>query len=92
MKQIDDIKLAENLSPITKKLDEVNKSANKIGEVIKKSPPENNVPQPAIEHTPHHHPLENIEGVIYDTELENTLNKVKNFTGFFRTFEDREHG
>ena len=37
LKQTHDIKLAESLSPITKRLDEVNKSTKKIGEVIKGS-------------------------------------------------------
>ena len=46
-------------------------TTQKLGEVIKKSQPENNIPQPAIEHTPHQ-PIEINEGVIYDTELENT--------------------
>ena len=67
--------LAESLSPFTEKLEEVNETTEKMGEVI-----ENNKPQPAIEHTPTPQPIENIEGVIYDTELENTLeNKKKNW-------------
>ena len=37
LKQTQNDKLAENLSPITKKLEEVNKSTKKISEVIKKS-------------------------------------------------------
>ena len=37
LKQTHDIKLAERLSPITKKLDEVNKSTKEIGEAIKES-------------------------------------------------------
>ena len=37
LKQTHDIKLAESLSPITKKLDEVNKSTQKISDVIKES-------------------------------------------------------
>ena len=37
LKQTHDVKLAESLSPITKKLDEVNKSTKKISEVIKES-------------------------------------------------------
>ena len=41
LKQTHDIKLAESLSPITKKLDEVNKSTKKISEVIKESNSEN---------------------------------------------------
>ena len=36
-KQTHDVKLAESLSPITKKLEEVNKSTKKIGEFIKES-------------------------------------------------------
>ena len=41
LKQTHDIKLAESLSPITKKLEEVNKSTKKIGDVIKESNSEN---------------------------------------------------
>ena len=37
LKQTQDIKLAESLSPITKKLDEVNKSTKQVGDIIKKS-------------------------------------------------------
>ena len=73
LKQTHDIKLAESFSPITKKLDEVKETTQKLGEVIEKSQPEKNVPQPAFEHTPHHQPIQNNEGVIYDTELEKTL-------------------
>ena len=42
LKQTHNIQLAENLSPITKKLDEVNESVKKIGEVIKESNSEKN--------------------------------------------------
>ena len=41
LKQTHDIKLAESLSPITKKLDKVNKSTKKLGTVIKESISEN---------------------------------------------------
>ena len=41
LKQTRDVKLAENLSPITKKLDEVNKSAEKLGDLFKESNSEN---------------------------------------------------
>ena len=41
LKQTHDIKLAECLSPITKKLDTINKSTKEIGEVIKTSNSEN---------------------------------------------------
>ena len=79
------------LSPTTKRLDEVNESTQKLEEVIEKSQPEKIIPQPAIEHTPHHQPIEKYEGVIYDTELENTLKNMKKIIGFFQTFEDLEH-
>ena len=62
LKQTHDIKLAESLSPITKKLDEFTK---KLGDVIKESKPETsqlaieNTPQPAIENTHISLPIEN---------------------------------
>ena len=37
LKQTHDVKLAESLSPITKKLDEVNKSTKELGEIVKES-------------------------------------------------------
>ena len=75
------IKLGESLSPINKKLDDVKESTQKIGDVIKVSQPE--TPQLAIENTPNHQPIENNEGVIYDVELENTLNNMKKILLFF---------
>ena len=36
LKQTHDVKLAESLNPITKKLDEVNKSTQEVGEIFKK--------------------------------------------------------
>ena len=57
LKQTHDIKLAENLSPITEKLNKVKKSTQDLGDVIKKSQPEK--PQLAIEKTPTtHQPIE----------------------------------
>ena len=81
LKQSLDIKLAESLSPITKKLEEINRTTKQLGEVIEKTQPENNIPQPAIEHTEPHHPIENIEGV-----------NMKIITGSFQTYEASEHG
>ena len=72
LKQTDDMKLAENLSPVTKNFEEVIESTKKLVELIEKSQPENIIFQPSIEHTPHHQPIENNERVIYDTELQNT--------------------
>ena len=37
LKQTHDVKLAENLSPVTKKLDTINESTKEIGEVIKET-------------------------------------------------------
>ena len=37
LKETHDIKLAESLSPITKRLDKVNKSTQEVGDIIKKS-------------------------------------------------------
>ena len=105
LKQTHDVKLAESLSPITEKLDETNKnlsdvikeSTQNLGNVIK----ENNTPQLAIENTPQlaienspttQQPTENNESEVYDVELENTLNKMKDNTGFFKTHYDRQRG
>ena len=41
LKQTHDIKIAENLSPITKKLEEVKESAQKLGDIMEKSNSEN---------------------------------------------------
>ena len=84
--------MAENLSTISKKIEEFNESTEKLGEVIEKSQSENNIPQPSSERTPPHQPIENNEGVIYDTESEKTLKNMKSFTGSFKTIEDRERG
>ena len=60
-----------------------------MGEVSKKSQPENNIPQPAIEHIPPSQPIEINEGVIYDTELENALKSMKKILGFLKETETR---
>ena len=90
LKQTHDIKLAESLSPITKKLDEVKESTQKIRKIVK----ETNTPQPSIENTHTALPRENEQlqpGIIYDTSLENTLNNMKNNIGFFN-IEERVNG
>ena len=88
LKQTDDVKLAESLSPITEKLDEVKKSTQEVGEIVKKSQLGKS-PRLAIENTPTaHQPIANNEGNIYDVELENSLNKRKDNTGFFKTHYD----
>ena len=95
LKQTHDRNLAESLSPIAKRLDLVeNNKGEKIGELIQKS--EQETPQLAIENTQTQPEtpqaaIENTEGVIYDVELENTLNNMKNNAGFFK-IEERDNG
>ena len=43
LKQTHDVKLAESLSPITKKLDEVKKTTQELGEIVKESQPPQNI-------------------------------------------------
>ena len=90
LRQTHDIKLAENLSPITKKLDEVKETTQESWDVFKNSQPV--PPQLAIENTPTLQPIENNEGVIFDVELENTTKNMRENTGFFKTHADPERG
>ena len=97
LKQTHDIKLAESLSPITKKLDETSK---KIDDTIKESTQnlendinENITPKPAIENTPTiQTAIENTQtqpGILYEVSLENTLTNMKEKEkGFFKIRED----
>ena len=76
MKQTHDIKLAESLSLITKKLEEAKEYTQKLGKIFTV----NNTPQLAVENTQSESPLENDRihpGVIYDSSLENTLSNVQ---------------
>ena len=97
LKETHDVKLAESLSPFTKKLDEtreklgyvIKESTQSLGDVIK----ENNTPQLAIENTPTIQPaIENNDGIAYDVQLENTFNNMKDNTGFFKTLYDPQRG
>ena len=86
LKQTHDIKLAESLSSISKKL-EVNKSTQKISDVIKESNSEKATPQLAIENN-----RNDIQpGILYATALENTLANMKKQKGFFK-IEERANG
>ena len=78
-KQTHDIKLADNLSPITKKLTEVNESLKKL-EVLKNSDFKNETPQLAIENTPN----DFLTGVLYDPSSEHTLTTMKKANIFLR--------
>ena len=89
LKQTYDVKLSESLSPISKKLDEVKESTQKLGDVIK----ENKTPQLAIENTHSALPIENekIQPVVmYDTSLENTLYNMKK--NWFFKIKERDNG
>ena len=95
LRQTHDEKLAESLSPITDKLGNVIKeSTQNLENVIK----ENNTPQLAIENTPtiqpaiENTPIEDNEGRVYSVELENTLNKMVDKTGFLKTHYDNQRG
>ena len=109
LKETHDKKLAESLSPITEpiteRLDKVNESTEKLGDVIKESQPKTpqlaieNSPQPAIENnqdeTQPQLPMENDQddtqpGILYDVSLENTLTNMKDKQkGFFKIIEDQ---
>ena len=86
--------MAESLSPITKKLDEVKETSEKIGDAIKESQPQ--TPKLAIETSQPQIPIENNQddtqpGVFYDVSLENTLTNMKNEQkGFFKIREDKD--
>ena len=71
-KQTHDIKLAESLSPFTKKLDEVRENTRNLGGIVEVS----NTPQLAIENTPQP-AIENNEGAMYDVDLETTLQNME---------------
>ena len=90
LKQTHDIKLAESLSPITKKSDEVEETTRKKRDVIQESQPER--PRLAIEDAPTRQSMEINEGVIYEVELENTLTNLRDNNGFLKTHEHPERG
>ena len=60
LKQTHDINLAESLSPITKKLDEIKETTQNIGDVIKETQP--GTPQLAIENSLTHHQQQIMKG------------------------------
>ena len=81
LKQTHDVKLAESLSPITKKLDTINESTQKIGELVRKSNVEDgNTQTPAIENT-------NISRSLLDT-----LTDMKGNKNFLKLVEDDDDG
>ena len=93
-KQTHDYKLSESLSPIAKRLDKVNESTQKLGEVIKVSQPE--TPQLAIENPQQQLPKQNNQddsqpGILYDVSLQNTITNMKDKQkGFLKITEDED--
>ena len=91
LQQTHDVKLAESLTPITEKLDEVKETTQNLGDVFKKSKP--GILQLAIENTQPQLLIEKNEVVIYDRDLEKTLKILENNnTGFFKTYHDPQRG
>ena len=91
-KRTHDIKLAKSLSPTTEKLEKVKETARKTGDKLKESNCEKETPQLVIENTSTNQQIEINKGVIYDRDLEKTLQKMKNNTEFFKTHEHPERG
>ena len=80
LKQTHDVKLAEALSPITKKLDVINESTKRLGEIVKKPIVEDgNTQTPAIENTS------------LTQSLRDTLSFMKTSKKFFK-LEQRDGG
>ena len=78
MKQTRDVKLAESLSPITKKLDENNESTREVGEITKKSQSSQNI-KTILQNSPSQTPP--IENTNISRSLLDTIAfmKTKNF-------------
>ncbi len=81
LKQTHDIKLAESLSPITKKLEE---STSKIGKVIKENTPQLAILQNSESQTPA------IENITVSDSLRDTLSFMKKSNNFFKLEQDGE--
>ena len=95
LEQTHDKKLDESFIPITEKLGEVDKSTKKL-KVFETSDSENKTPELAMKSTRNEtfsQPTiqnESHPGVLYDTSLENTLEKMKKSKKFFKTNETPE--
>ena len=82
LKQTHDVKLAESLSRISKRLEEVNKSTKELGEIVKESKPE--TPQVAIANTQ----TPAIEKTTTSQSLLDTLSFMKTSKHFFKIERD----
>ena len=78
LKQTHDVKLAESLSPITEKLDEV-------GEIIKKSQPSQNI-KTILENSESQTPA--IDNISSSQSLRDTLSFMKKSKSFFKLIQD----
>ena len=85
LKETHHIKLAESLSPITKRLDEVNKSTQEVGEIIKKSQPPQNI-KTILQNSQSQKPA--IENTNISRSLLDTLAFMKTSKNFFKLTED----
>ena len=107
LKQTHDVKLAESLSPNTKRLDKVKESSEKLRDVVEESQPKTpqlaieNTPQPAIENiqddTQPQPPIENDQDdtqpdILCDVSLENTLTNMKEKQKGFFKMEENQNG
>ena len=85
LKQTKNFKLAESLSPITKKLDEVNKSTQEVSEIIKKSQPSQNI-KTILQNSQSQTAA--IENTNISRSLLDTLAFMRTSKYFFRLIED----
>ena len=85
LKQTHDVKLAESLSPITKNLDDVNKSTQEVGEIIKKSHPSQNI-KTILQNSQSQTPA--IENTNISQSLLDTLAFMKTSKNLFKLTED----
>ena len=84
LSQTHGVKLAESLSPITEKLDEVKKSTQEVGKIIKKSQPSQNlktISQNSESQTPA------IKNTTASRSLLDTLTHMKGNKSFFNVIE-----
>ena len=86
LKETHDIKLAESLSPITERLDEVNKSTKELGEIVKKSQPSQNV-KTMLQNSESQTPA--IDNTTTSQSLRDTLSFMKKSKSFFKL---EQHG
>ena len=79
LKQTDDVKLPESLSPITKKLDTINESTKNLGELVKKPNLEDGNSQ-----------TQAIENTTTSQSLRDTLSFMKKSKKFFQIRTNRQ--